>query len=333
LGVAVDSVIEMQMVDANGKLLVVNTKKNRDLFWALLGGGGGNFGIVTKFIIKVYDAPNSIIFGRYEYSFKKDFIPVFKAWQKAITSNLPNHIFCIINMEKDRLSMRLYAINMPGKKQETLTTIGELGRKLGFPEPSNGSIKSYTQEEFTIDQAKGYSKEPITSVAQVAQLTKHNTVYNKKVKSYFVGKILNDREINQLKNLLDVYLPHAGQIWEHGGGAIDKNPGNSFNHRGSGAKYSVQLKPLNSQGQLKTLETDAAKIRFFEASKNLFRHTESYQNYLDREMEDYLQRYYGKDLKKLIKVKKQYDPANVFYHCESIPTRRGAPRICDMSII
>ncbi|RPD61129.1 FAD-binding domain-containing protein [Lentinus tigrinus ALCF2SS1-7] len=47
-GLGVDNVLEFSVVTANGTYLVTNAHKNSDLFWALRGGGGGTFGIVTS---------------------------------------------------------------------------------------------------------------------------------------------------------------------------------------------------------------------------------------------------------------------------------------------
>ncbi|XP_055350326.1 uncharacterized protein LOC129596946 [Paramacrobiotus metropolitanus] len=47
-GLAVDNVLEMTVVTADGQLLTANSCQNKDLFWALRGGGGGTFGVVTS---------------------------------------------------------------------------------------------------------------------------------------------------------------------------------------------------------------------------------------------------------------------------------------------
>lgn len=48
-GFAADSVVEYEVVLANGSIVTANKNENRDL-WKALKGGGGNFGIVTNFI-------------------------------------------------------------------------------------------------------------------------------------------------------------------------------------------------------------------------------------------------------------------------------------------
>ena len=47
LGLACDSLIEVEMINYEGKKLILNEQSNSDLFWACKGSGGCNFGIIT----------------------------------------------------------------------------------------------------------------------------------------------------------------------------------------------------------------------------------------------------------------------------------------------
>ena len=58
-GLTADNILEIDVVTANGTLLTVNECENSDLFWALRGGGGGTFGIVTRMVHKVRDPPSN----------------------------------------------------------------------------------------------------------------------------------------------------------------------------------------------------------------------------------------------------------------------------------
>ncbi|EME81240.1 uncharacterized protein MYCFIDRAFT_189443 [Pseudocercospora fijiensis CIRAD86] len=53
-GLAADQALEFQVVLANGSFITANEVENVDLFWALRGGGGGSYGVVTSTVIKVY---------------------------------------------------------------------------------------------------------------------------------------------------------------------------------------------------------------------------------------------------------------------------------------
>ncbi|EFR02907.1 oxidoreductase [Nannizzia gypsea CBS 118893] len=57
-GLGVDNVLEYEVVTADGEIVVANALQNQDLFWALRGGGGGTFGVVTRATMRVFpDVP------------------------------------------------------------------------------------------------------------------------------------------------------------------------------------------------------------------------------------------------------------------------------------
>jgi FAD/FMN-containing dehydrogenase len=56
-GTAASSLLEAEIVTADGKLRTVNARNDLDLFWALKGGGGGSFGVVTSLTLKTHDLP------------------------------------------------------------------------------------------------------------------------------------------------------------------------------------------------------------------------------------------------------------------------------------
>ncbi|EMD94106.1 hypothetical protein COCC4DRAFT_190714 [Bipolaris maydis ATCC 48331] len=53
-GTAADSVLSMEVVTADGEFVVANSTSHTDLFWALRGGGGSTFGVVTSVTVKAH---------------------------------------------------------------------------------------------------------------------------------------------------------------------------------------------------------------------------------------------------------------------------------------
>ncbi|KAI9359410.1 hypothetical protein BD770DRAFT_319845 [Pilaira anomala] len=53
-GLGVDHVLQYKVITANGQVRAINRCQSPDLFWALRGGGGGTFGIVTEVTMRVY---------------------------------------------------------------------------------------------------------------------------------------------------------------------------------------------------------------------------------------------------------------------------------------
>ncbi|TDZ36455.1 FAD-linked oxidoreductase ZEB1 [Colletotrichum trifolii] len=60
-GLSADNVLEWEVVTADGKLLTASPTENPDLFWALSGGGPGNWGVVTSMTVKTH--PEAIVGG------------------------------------------------------------------------------------------------------------------------------------------------------------------------------------------------------------------------------------------------------------------------------
>ncbi|KAF2732609.1 FAD binding domain-containing protein [Polyplosphaeria fusca] len=53
-GMAADHVLSINLVTASGTFITANSTQNTDLFWALRGGGGSTYGVVTSMVIKAF---------------------------------------------------------------------------------------------------------------------------------------------------------------------------------------------------------------------------------------------------------------------------------------
>ena len=64
-GMAAAALLEAEIVTADGSVKITNACNNADLFWALKGGGGGSFGVVTKLTLRTRELPENfgIVFG------------------------------------------------------------------------------------------------------------------------------------------------------------------------------------------------------------------------------------------------------------------------------
>ncbi len=67
-GLAAASLIEAELVTADGAIRVVNAHREPDLFWALKGGGGGAFGVATRLTLRTHDLPEG--FGIAQWTVK-----------------------------------------------------------------------------------------------------------------------------------------------------------------------------------------------------------------------------------------------------------------------
>jgi hypothetical protein len=53
-GMAIDNLLAAEIVTADGEILIADSQNHSDLFWAIRGGGG-NFGVVTKFKYRLHE--------------------------------------------------------------------------------------------------------------------------------------------------------------------------------------------------------------------------------------------------------------------------------------
>ncbi|KAK8016310.1 hypothetical protein PG993_014499 [Apiospora rasikravindrae] len=59
-GLGVDQVLEMEVVTPMGDVVVANECQNQDLFWAMRGGGGSTFGVMTSVTMLTYPSPSML---------------------------------------------------------------------------------------------------------------------------------------------------------------------------------------------------------------------------------------------------------------------------------
>src|SRR5437870_5481790 len=79
-GLTCDNLVEATVVTASGRALVCNAHEHADLYWALRGGGGGNFGIVTRLVFRTHPVAN-VATCTLEWPWA-DARRVVQAWQK-----------------------------------------------------------------------------------------------------------------------------------------------------------------------------------------------------------------------------------------------------------
>jgi len=90
-GTAAGGLLEAEVVTADGQIRIANACTNPDLFWALKGGGGGSFGVVSKMTLRVHDLPE--FFGTANFTVKAASDDAYKRLIRQFVSFYQGHLF------------------------------------------------------------------------------------------------------------------------------------------------------------------------------------------------------------------------------------------------
>jgi FAD/FMN-containing dehydrogenase len=87
-GLTIDNLLEVDLVLADGSFVTANAEQHNDLFWALRGGGG-NFGVVTSFLFRLNPVRN-VVAGPTLYPLEQ--APAVMRWYREFLPQAPEDL-------------------------------------------------------------------------------------------------------------------------------------------------------------------------------------------------------------------------------------------------
>jgi len=302
-GLACDSILSMEVVDASGGLLNVSAQENPDLFWALRGGGNGSFGVVTKFNFRT-SAVNMV--AKFAITWKKPVAQAAKialAWQDWL-DNLPPAVTCTLHLTKQPGG--LIEVHIGGLSVDTESKLkAELNRlqKLAASADTQSTSTLTFARAATIFNGGGPAYESVLM----------------KAKSDYIVEPLSEQGILALLNALQKAPGEIAVLCDSYGGAINQvaSDATAFAHRGK-TKYLIQY--FMQWDNASATDANIATMQTLYAAMRPYVSGQSYVNYCDLDLgEGYAKAYWGDNLARLMKIKAAFDPKNVFRHAQSVP--------------
>jgi len=88
-GLAVDNLRSARIITADGRVRNVSVDESADLFWAVRGGGG-NFGVVTRFEFELYPFDRNVLSGTIVWPVEqaRDVLEFYAEWSPGLSDNL-----------------------------------------------------------------------------------------------------------------------------------------------------------------------------------------------------------------------------------------------------
>ena len=287
-GLALDNVVSVDVVTADGRLVHADAEQNEDLYWGVRGGGG-NFGIVTNFEFALHPVEKQVIAGEVMFPVTR-FREVLALYADLIDS-VPDELYldCLASAPQDPsqagAGFSLCWSGDPNRFEDVIAPIRKLGPVF----------------------------DGLQSIAYVDEQRRWDDTDPRSESQYLKGGFVNELPPKLVQNLADGFAHDPGRstmvYFQHSGGAIGRVPvdATAFAHRKSLANMMcITAWPLDADGA-----SHIAWQRDYWNTLDPF--TDGfYTNEISDEGERVVNANYQGNYDRLVRVKNKYDPTNLF---------------------
>jgi FAD/FMN-containing dehydrogenase len=324
-GLTCDKLASLNIITADGKALTASPTEHSDLYWACRGGGGGNFGIATWFQFNTVPAPQPVVFFlSWPWSQAAKAIAAWQSWAPTAPDALWSNLHLAAAPGGHTPTIQIGGCYL-GSITGAANLIHQLYAKVG----SNPS--SYFLNQFSYLNAMLLEAGCSSIGLQACHLPWYSSggKLNRQpqlAKSGYFSRPLSSAGISTLLRGIQSLQSVRGAAGGVGGVAFDALGGQvnrvsptatAFVHRNAlfGAQYTTDW---TNGAAAPGINNQHAWLRSFWASMQPYSNGQAYQNYIDPDLTNYAQAYYGQNYAQLQKVKKTYDPTRLFNFPQAI---------------
>jgi len=295
---ALDNLLSVELVLADGRVVTASDDDNADLFWALRGGGG-NFGVAASLEYRLHKVGPIVTGGLIAYPFSA-------AWDvlrycRDLTASLPDEltVFAGLVHAPDGSGEKLAAIVLchcgtPAEGEKAVEPV----KRFGTPVLDAIGPMPYCQINMMLDAA-----------------------YPRGALNYWKSSFLSGLSDDAIQTMIECFAgcptPMGQLLLEHFHGAVTRVgvADTAFPHRAEGYDLLVLSEWMDPQRNDACIawaqESYAALLPFASAGR--------YVNYLDAdERGDAITAAYGPNYRRLQEIKAKYDPENFFHMNQNI---------------
>lgn len=284
-GLTIDNLLSAQVVTADGQIRYVGPDENEALFWAIRGGGG-NFGVVTAFEYQLHEVGPEVLGG---------------------------DILWPIDQARDVLEF--YAEYSAGLSDEMyvgpfMTTAADGTGLVGMEVCYCDDMASGERELAPLRELGDPISDTVAAMPYVALQTKYDAAFRPGVRSYVKSGMAGEFTPELIEAMIGNFQPGAGvELASHAaGGAVARiaETDTAWPHRNA----AIMVVPVS-------VWTDPAEDdERIEATRNLWSalepHTGGYYDNIQSEVSDSASNNYGPVYERLVSVKNEVDPMNLF---------------------
>ncbi|GAA4450920.1 FAD-binding oxidoreductase [Nibrella saemangeumensis] len=296
-GLTIDNLLEAEVVLANGAVITASATENPELFWAIRGGGG-NFGVVTSFLFRG-NAIRTVVGGPMLWEI--DDAREIMQWYRTFIKQAPDDIngwFAFLTVP-------------PGPPfPEPL----QLRKMCGIVWTYTGPTADADQVFESIRQIKTPAFEMVGEMPVPVLQGMFDALYPPGLQWYWKGDYVNELS----DEAIDIHISYGNALPNalstmhlypiNGAASRVSNDATAWNYRD--ATWAMVIAGIDDDPAHKDLITNWA--RSYWQDLHPYSAGGSYINFMMDEGSERVQATYGDNYERLVAVKRQYDPDNLF---------------------
>jgi FAD/FMN-containing dehydrogenase len=299
-GLACDNLLAAEVVTADGALVTANASENPDLFWGLRGGGG-NFGVVTRFEYRLHPVGPTVLAGSvlYDWAQAREALRFYAEFSSRAPDELSADAVLMTSPEGERL----FGISV--------CWCGDLDEGARVLEPLQAHRPPLEV---------GIAPTPYLQVQSAS-----DRFFSRGRRYYWKAQFLREISDSAIDALLEAYASapsvSALAVLQQVGGAIARVPPSATAYAQRDAAYdcfpvAIWDDPAEDEANIRWARELWTALRPFSTGG-------VYVNNLGDEGEDRVRAAYGENYARLVALKTRYDPSNLFRLNQNIrPTVR-----------
>ena len=314
-GLTCDNLVEVEVVTADGTVRTCDERRDPDLYWALRGGGGGSFGVVTSLTLRTRPIDRLALgFFSWDGSAARD---VLGAWQAWIAS-APSELWSNVHLNAGPTPEVAVHATHTGAQAQLGAAFDDLVRRVGAA-PTYREVGSLPYMSVMLLEAGCLGR----SVAQCH--LKGDTQDGALDRETYAGaSVVLERALTSdaLDAVIAALKPDSGVsavIIDALGGTVAAiaPDATAFPHRRALATIQI-LSSWSADASPATADARRAALGRYRDNLRAKIGTGAYVGYIDPDLPDWQAAYYGANYARLQQVKAKYDPDNVFTFARSV---------------
>ena len=298
-GLACDNLVSADVVTADAQLVHASANENADLFWALRGGGG-NFGIATSLEFQLHPVGPTVLAGLLFFS-GSDARRIITGWRE-LTAKAPDELTSLVNLTTAP-PVPFLPESVHGKP---IVAIGAM--HCGAPAEAEEVVSPLRTLAEPIFDHLG----PVPYAAMQQAL---DPLWEKGAQNYFTSALLDTLSDEAVDQLLARWSakrsPNSEVHIHHAGGAMARiaSDATAYSHRSSPYLVNVVARSVSPEG----FDTEIAWARSARSALSVYGPDAMYVNFTgDAEPDKVRASYPPETYRRLVEVKRHYDPSNLF---------------------